>query len=559
MLEHLKIENVALIEIIEINFEKGLNIITGDSGSGKSLILDSLNVLFGGTNIPLKHLIRLGKDYCSIEAKFSSSVQINNWLIDNGFDISSSELKIKRKSYRKNNKILSKYSINNLSINKHSLDNLGKLLLDFTGQSDTFIFDSLEKRRIIIDDLCSQEFKDNSLKIKNVWEKIRVLKELMKQKIDFSSKQEENNLAIKEMLKILEQANLNSQDEILELESLENKLVNNLEINNSIKASLENLNNFSYEQPSVSFLINQSIKNLNKTADFDLEIQKFREQLLNIQVEVEDLIFNLHSYIQDNDNKESNLQDIQKRLFFLKNLERTFSLTLPELIKKRNQLKIYFLKNDVDKEINIINDQIKNLEINLNVLFTFQSDERKKTSKNLQHSVISILRNLGLENAKFSIQFSDAKPSAEGIDNINFLFSANPDQKLAPLSSVISSGEMSRFLLALKSSISKKPNTFFLDEIDNGLSGKSLFSLAQLIKEISKNQQVLCITHQPFLAAGGLAHFKVNKNVINGITYTSIAKLTTKNQRKNELIELIGGGSCEVNEYASRLLDRSAA
>ena len=118
---------------------------------------------------------------------------------------------------------------------------------------------------------------------------------------------------------------------------------------------------------------------------------------------------------------------------------------------------------------------------------------------------------------------------------------------------------MSRFLLAIKSSISKKPNTFFLDEIDNGLSGKSLFSLVELIKEISKDQQVLCITHQPFLAAGGLAHFKVIKNVIDGITYTSILKLTTKKQRKHELIELIGGGSSEVNEYASRLLDQAAA
>jgi DNA repair protein RecN (Recombination protein N) len=172
---------------------------------------------------------------------------------------------------------------------------------------------------------------------------------------------------------------------------------------------------------------------------------------------------------------------------------------------------------------------------------------------------MSILSNLGLENANFLIKFSECKPSGDGIDDIDFLFSANPDQKLAPLSKVISGGEMSRFLLAIKSSISKKPNTFFLDEIDSGLSGKSLFSLVELIKEISKNQQVLCITHQPFLAARGLAHFKVNKNVINGITYTSIAKLTTKNQRKNELIELIGGGSSEVNEYASGLLDRPAA
>jgi len=559
MLIQLKIENIALIEIIEINFEKGLNIITGDSGSGKSLILDSLNALFGGTNIPLKHLIRPGKDFCVIEAIFSSSSQINTWLISNGFEITSSELQIKRKSYKKNNKILSKYSLNDLPINRQLLEKLGGFLIDFAGQSDTFIFDSLEKRRLIIDDLCSQEFKETSAKIKKIWEESQVLKALMKEKIESSKKQEENNLITKQILKTLEEANLESSEEILELELLENKLVNNLEINNSIKSSLDNLNNFSHNEPSVEFLINQSIKNLNRTADFDLKIQKFRENLLDIQTYVEDLIFALNSYIQDIENNESNLSEIQKRLFFLKNLERTFSLDLPQLIAKRDQLKTYFQQNEQGNEISMIKDQIENLQSNLNSLFVIQSTERKKIAKQLQISVMSILSNLGLENANFSIQFSECKPSGDGIDDINFLFSANPDQKLAPLSNVISGGEMSRFLLAIKSSISKKPNTFFLDEIDSGLSGKSLFSLVELIKEISKNQQVLCITHQPFLAARGSVHFKVNKNVINGITYTSIAKLTTKNQRKNELIELIGGSSCEVNEYASRLLDRPAA
>ena len=234
-------------------------------------------------------------------------------------------------------------------------------------------------------------------------------------------------------------------------------------------------------------------------------------------------------------------------------------MDLSQLIEKRDKLKTYFQQNDQGNEICSIKSQIENLQSNLNSLFVIQSTERKKIAKQLQNSVMSILSNLGLENSNFSIQFSESKPSGDGIDNINFLFSANPDQKLAPLSNVISGGEMSRFLLAIKSSISKKPNTFFLDEIDNGLSGKSLFSLVELIKKISKDQQVLCITHQPFLAAGGLAHFKVNKNVINGITYTSITKLTTKNQRKNELIELIGGGSFEANDYASKLLERAAA
>ena len=559
MLIQLKIENIALIEIIEINFEKGLNIITGDSGSGKSLILDSLNVLFGGSNIPLKHLIRPGKDYCVIEAKFSSSLQINNWLISNGLKKSSSEIKIKRKSYKKNNKILSKYTLNNSIINKASLEELGRLLIDFAGQSDISLFDSLDKRRLIIDDLCSYQFKDTSAKIKNVWRESQVLKELINEKTKSFMKQEENNLVIKQMLKTLEEANLNSNEEILELESIENKLVNNLEVNNSIQSSLNNLDNFSHDEPSVSFLINQSIKNLNRIADFDSKIEKFREKLLHIQTDVEDLIFVLKTYIQDLDNQESNLSAIQDRLFFLKNLERTFSMNLSQLIEKRNQLKTYFLKNEQDDEIRNMENQLIKLQTNLNCLFVIQSNERKKIARQLQNSVITILRNLGLENANFSIQISECKPSSDGIDNINFMFSANPDQKLAPLSNVISGGEMSRFLLAIKSSISKKPNTFFLDEIDNGLSGKSLFSLVELIKEISKDQQVLCITHQPLLAASGVAHFKVNKNVINGITYTSISKLTTKKQRKLELIELIGGGSGEANDYASRLLNRTAA
>ncbi len=559
MLIQLKIENIALIEIIEINFEKGLNIITGDSGSGKSLILDSLNALFGGTNIPLKHLIRPGKDFCVIEAIFSSSFQINNWLISNGFEKTSSELQIKRKSYKKNNKILTKYSLNDLPINRKLLEKLGRFLIDYAGQSDTFIFDSLDKRRLIIDDLCSQEFRNTSERIKSIWRESEELTRLMNEKIEFSRNQEEKNLVIKHMLKSLEEADLNSSEEILELELLENKLVNNLEINNSIKSSLENLNNFSHDEPSVTSFINQSIKLLNKTADFDLKIQKFREKLLNIYADVEDLIFELKSYLQEIENYESNLPEIQKRLFFLKNLERTFSLDLTHLIQKRDQLKTYFEQNEQGNEICTIKAQIENLQSNLNSLFVIQSTERKKIANQLQNSVMSILSNLGLENANFSIQFSESKPSGDGIDDINFLFSANPDQKLAPLSNVISGGEMSRFLLAIKSSISRQPNTFFLDEIDSGLSGKSLFSLVELIKDISKNQQVLCITHQPFLAAKGSAHFKVNKNVINGITYTSIAKLTTKNQRKNELIELIGGGSGEVNEYATRLLDRSAA
>ena len=559
MLIQLKLNNIALIEIIEINFEKGLNVLTGDSGSGKSLILDSLNVLFGGTNIPLNHLIRPGKNNCSIEAKFHSSTKVKNWLNNHGFHNTLSAIKVNRISYKKNNKVLTKYSLNDLSINKKKLQELGSLLIDFAGQSDTFLFESLEYRRQIIDDLGSKKLRTINLNIKKEWGKYEILKRELIEKKASLKKQQENNLAIKEMFSILDKANLNSCDEILELESKENRLANNFEINKSIQEVLQNLNFYSTEEPSVGSLISQSIKCINKVSEFDIKIQEFRESLISIQNDLENLTFEISSYLEQFENGDINLEDIQKRLFFLKNLERTFLLELPELIQRRDQLKSNLFHNIENSDIKNLEDDINILQNNLNSLFKIQSVERKLIANKLQHSVMSLLKDLGMKDANFSITFDKVIPSENGIDNIRFLFSANPDQKLAPISKVISGGEMSRFLLAFKSSISKKPNTFFLDEIDNGLSGKSLYALVELIKKISIEKQVLCITHQPYLAASGKTHFKVKKNVINGITYTFISNLITKKERQNELIELIGAGLGGVDDYASILLERAAA
>ncbi len=559
MLIQLNLKNIALIEIIEINFEKGLNIFTGDSGSGKSLILDSLNVLFGGSNIPLKHLIRPEKKECLIEAKFSTSPILAKWLLRNGFHKISGEILVKRKSYKKNNKILSKYTINNLSINKKLLGELGLLLVDFVGQSDSILYNDPDYRRLVIDDLGSEDLKKINFQIKNTWEELQILKKRREEKMQSFRKKEENNFAIKKMYKMLQEADLNSSSEILELQARESRLSNNFDINNSIQFSLDNLNSYKNEVPSVSHLIAQSIKQLSKVIQFDPKIKNLNETLLNIQNDVENLIFALTEYSEQLGNEDNSLEEIQNRLFYLQNLERTFSLELPKLILKRDELKTFIDNNLFEEEIKKLDIQINNSLTNLNMLFDIQSSQRREIAYQLQESVISILKNLGLENANFSIEFTKVTPSSEGNENIDFLFSANPDQKLAPLCKVISGGEMSRFLLAIKYSISKKPNTFFLDEIDSGLSGKSLHSLVELIKLTSMTRQVICITHQPFLAANGNIHFKVKKKVINGITFTSICKLTTKKEKQNELIELIGGGFSEANNYASTLIDRAAA
>ena len=559
MLIQLKLKNIALVEIIEINFEKGLNIFTGDSGSGKSLILDSLNVLFGGNNIPLKHLIRPGKDNCLIEAKFFLSDKVKDWLMLHEFNHISSEIVVKRNSFKKNNKILTRYLINESPINKNLLEELGLYLIDFAGQSDSFLFDSSEYRREIIDELGSKYLSQLNLEIKKIWVELESLTNLLSQKRDEFQQNLENNIAIKNMYKILKEADLNSCDEIIDLKRNEFKYANNFEIVKAIQETMTNIDNQINEKFAINSLISDSIRRLNKVSNFDNQIQDFNDKLINIQDEVDSLHYELSKYLEEIESDDISLEKIQNRLSFLGNLERTFSLELPELIQKRDELKKYIDLKSGEEEIYNLEKKINSIKINLETLFKNQSFYRKKVAENLKKSVSDVLKNLDLPNSKFSIDFKKIQPTSHGNEKINFLFSANPDQILAPLSKVISGGEMSRFLLAIKSCISKKTNTFFLDEIDNGLSGKSLSSLVQLIKNIAEDRQVLCITHQPFLAAAGSVHFKVQKSVIDGVTYTSVQKLVSKAERQKELVDLIGSGFKEASNYASKLLDRAAA
>ena len=559
MLKGLKLKNLALIEIIEINFEKGLNVFTGESGSGKSLILDSLNSLFGGTNIPINHLIRPGQKECLIEARFTCSKKIEDWLFENGYKCLKNEIIISRRTFKNKSKICTKFTVNSYKISKKLLRLLGIKLIDFAGQSDTFHFGSENYLRTIIDDLGSIDLDNINLLVKKNWSELNILKKEINIKTLQLEKEEENSFATENLLKILDKANLESKDEIIELKTKEFRLANNFDLSNSIKHTFSYLNSSAADVLSVNSLVYESIKELNKVSKYDQVIEKYIENLISIQNQTEELIHSLSEYLKMIDINDDSLESVQKRLFDLQNLEKTFSLELPDLIKKRDELRIKSDLSDKKKEIQILRNKYNDLNQRLIKLFSQQSSLRKKTAYELEKNVVSKLRNLGLENAIFKIDFQKVEPNGDGQDIIKFLFSANPDQQLAPISKVISGGEMSRFLLALKSSISIVPESLFLDEIDNGLSGKSLNSLIDLIKKISNNKQVLCITHQPLLVAASNNHFKVEKHLKNGKTFTLLTKLTTREQRQKELAQLIGVGFSESNKYALTLLNKEAA
>ena len=219
------------------------------------------------------------------------------------------------------------------------MEELGLLLVDFAGQSDSKLYDDQDYRRLIIDDLGPKSLKKINLQLKNTWQEFQILKKRREDKMQSFKKKEENNFAIKEMYKILEEANLNSSDEISELQLKELRLSNNFDINHSIQLSLDNFNSYKNQAPSVSHLIAQSIKQLSKVIQFDSKIKDFYENLIIIQNDVENLIFALTEHLEELKNEDISLEEIQTRLFYLQNLERTFSLELPQLISKIDELK----------------------------------------------------------------------------------------------------------------------------------------------------------------------------------------------------------------------------
>ena len=559
MLKKLKLKNLALIEIIEINFKKGLNVFTGESGSGKSLILDSLNSLFGGTNIPLKHLIRPGKNECLIQAIFEITPFVSNFLVDNNQFVLNNKLIISRNSFIKNSKVVSKFTINDKVVKKNFLAELGPLLIDFAGQNDTFLFSSQDYLRNILDETGPKKLKDLRSNIQETHKQLINLRKNLKLKLETIQKNKENYFANTKILQILEEANLSNEDEIVNLKRKQLKLANNYELQNKLIMISSFLSDFRNDNNCANSFISDSIKNLNKLTKYDQSIQNLSDKLINSQTEIEDVVLSIERYLESIENEEENLEVVQARLFKLQNLEKTFSLELSALIQKRDELRKLPSLDSSNEEIENLKNELIYLNSKFQKILKLLSFERRKIATKLEKLVSITLKDLGLSNAKFAINISNIESSHHGSDHIQFLFSANPDQTLAPISSVISGGEMSRFLLALKFNLSKFSNTIFFDEIDNGLSGKSLLSTINLIKKISLNQQILCITHHPLLASSADIHYKVQKTIDSGFTSTTLKKLITTKDKQNELAELIGGGFKEASNYALTLLNKAAA
>ncbi len=561
MLNSLRFQNIALFGDSEIEFDKGFTVFTGQTGSGKSIFIDMLNALLANKNTSLENrLVVKGSTFSSIEGVFSLTPNIKDWLMNQELDVDE-ELIITREWRLKEKKYKSRFRINGVLVNKSQISDLRLNLVDFTLQGDTYILnDSLYQLKLLdsLDLKKTQEYANNVKRDWKIWNDSKYDLKQAQAKIADSQKELEEMQYIYQDLDKLE---LEDPNEQLKLETDQKRLSNLLRLKEGVKSLLLRLHDSLDEYPSVLDHTNFCINELKNLSQIDSSLQPIYEYLYRINDNLNDLIYQVNDYEKTLDIDPSILNDIQVRLSNLKFYQKKYQRNITELIHYKNELMNYLSCQDSSDNINELSSHENKKRIIRDTSNKDLSTFRKTIAIQFENQLVKSLKKLGIPNVRFKVVFEECEATINGIDKVNFMFSANPGIPLAPLAEIASGGEKSRFLLAIKAIFSsfEQANLLIFDEIDSGVSGSVSSYVANLLCDLSSRRQVFCVTHQPLIAAFADNHFALKKSVFAGKTKSVVINLKETVDRQRELALLAGGEVIEANAYAASLLEHKAA
>jgi len=561
MLISLHSQNIALFGNLEIDFDKGFTVFTGQTGSGKSIFIDTLNALLPDKKTFLNNrLVAKGAVFSSIEAIFSVLQNTKDWLVNQGFDVNE-ELIVAREWRLKDDKYKSRFRINGVLVNRDQISELRSLLFDFTLQGDTYILNDSNYQLSLLDSLGFKKIHESINKVKQnwkIWHDSNLRLKAARDKI-FDSKKEFEEMEY--IYQDLDKLKLEDPNEQLNLETDQDRLSNLLRLKEGVKSLLIRLNESLDEYPSILDHTNFCINELKILSQMDSSLEPIFSSFHSINNNLNDLIYQINDYEKTLDIDPSFLNDLQVRLSTLKLYQKKYQRSLPELISYKNELLECLSSHDNSNNIN----QLYSIENEKRILRDKSNKDlsiiRKTLALQLEDNLIISLKKLGIPNVRFKVLFEECEPTINGTDKVNFMFSANPGLPLAPFAETASGGEKSRVLLAIKAIFSSfdQENLLIFDEIDSGVSGSVSSYVAKLLRELSNHRQVFCVTHQPLIAAFADNHFSLKKNVTAGKTKSIVINLKEIADRQRELALLAGGDSVEANAYAASLLEHKAA
>ncbi len=536
MLKTLNIENIAVIEKAQIEFNNGLNVLTGETGAGKSIVVDSINAILGERTS--RELVRHGADFAFVSALFEDvSDNVKNKLDELGYSAEEDGSLLLTRKITEAGKSVCK--INGSSATVSILKEVGQLLVNIHGQHDSQSLLNPDLHYQFVDmmsdnDEAITDYKDSFHKLLSVRRRLKALTD-----------DEEDKDRVLELLeyqiKELEDADIqpNEKTELLKkkrrIESSEAML---LALNNAGVALGGN-----DEFDGASTLVSSAAKSFSSVSSLSDGAEKILSVLNDISEEIEEVKDLIHSEIASFDFDENEREQIEERLDLLYKLSLKYGNTEEEMLS--------FLENAKEKRNAVLfnDEELEKLTVQYDALLDEVmkkaeklSEFRKKTAEAFEENVRNQLAFLDMPKIKFVVHFEKGNLSSNGFDKIEFLISTNPGEPAKPLAKIASGGELSRIMLAIKNVIVHNDTigTLIFDEIDTGVSGRASRKIGLKLKAVSEGTQVITVTHSAQIASAADAHFLIQKDFDNDRTYTKISSLDFEG-RKKELARIMGG------------------
>jgi len=534
VLSLLHIENIAVIECADISFDRGFNVLTGETGAGKSIVIDAISAILGQR--AYRDMIRTGSAKASVRAVFTDVPQLS-WFEENGVEYDSETI-IQREIYLDGKNIC---RVNGSLVTVSILNKLGLQLINIHGQHDSASLFDEANHLAFLDDFASNQtlretYSEKYLTVDRLRREINSLRMDEGEKLRWME-------TLKYQIQEIEKADLSAgEDE--ELEDRRKLLQNSEKIANGLNDAVENLYGGDDTDGAASMLATAE-RALARVSKFSTQIAELHEKVADLMYQVQDAAEIARDVQYELSYSADELDQIESRLDVIHKLRRKYGATCADILEYLENA-----KQELD-EIEFADDHIERLQKKLKKAENEAweaalslRENRKETAERLSNRILTELAQLDMPKVQFACHFTELELTSNGADAVAFYMSANVGEALKPMSKVASGGELARIMLAMKNVLAEqdKVNTLIFDEVDTGVSGRAAQKVAEKLKSVARTKQVLCVTHLPQLAAMGDTHLLIAKGERDGRTYTTVTPLDLEG-RKKELARIIGGAN----------------
>jgi DNA repair protein RecN (Recombination protein N) len=554
MITEIQLENFLFMHKADLSFSKGLNVITGETGAGKSVLLEAVKLLLGKKS--RAGIVLKGQKQAKIQAEFDIQGQtaLQKYLEEAGFNNEEDPdtLSITRTFKEDSN---GRVLVNGLITTSSLLKGIGPYLMEIHGQNEHQTLLDPVTQRELLDKTGNSDFHEKLNKLKEIYKSRKDLQEKLEELESKSQHAAERIEELEAIKKDLDELNLSDPNEEEELKETLKKLSNSEQIINALQGSLACLAG-SDEVSGATMLSYKASEMLRKVADYDSEIEDYYKRITDLYYELKSLESDIEAKAENSDLDPEKLFEIQSRLSDIQRISRKYSTDFAGLFE---------LSESCDKELSELtepdqsrNKLLKELEqINkeFNALVSEVTKDRTKLAQTLNKSVSHEMEHLGFNSAVFEARLEPIEPASHGAENVEFYVSLNPGAPGGPLRKIASGGELSRVALAIKKVLanSDKLPTLVFDEIDTGIGGKTAEAVADSLRSLGEQKQVLLVTHLHQIAKEGTHHFTVTKSVVDNQTEVNINRVEGEN-RVEELARMLGRTDEDGLTFARSLL-----